>query len=178
MNTTRRIIFALEAAVDFFGRLAAWACVALTLLVSANVFIRYFFSYGTIWLQELEWHLLSPIATIGMSYALLKGDQVRVDILFDHMTPRQKTIIEIITGILLIAFSIILIKLSWPFVMQAYRVGEGSPNPGGLPYRFLLKAFIPFGFALLGIQGLCHTLKSIILLQDQNQTNGDAHVAQ
>lgn len=174
----QRIIFVLEAVVDFFGRLAAWACVALTLLVSGNVFLRYFFSYGTIWLQELEWHLLSPIAAIGMSYALLKGDQVRVDILFEHMTPRQKTIMEIITGILLVIFAVIMIKLSWPFVMQAYRVGEGSPNPGGLPYRFLLKAFIPFGFALLGLQGLSHTLKNIIALRDRDQASGDAHVAQ
>lgn len=174
----RRTIVVLEAVVDFFGRLAAWACVALALLVSANVLIRNLFSYGTIWLQELEWHLVSPIAAIGMSYALLKGDQVRVDIFFDRMTHRQKTIIEIITGILLIAFSIIMIKLSWQFVMQAYRVGEGSPNPGGLPHRFLLKAFIPFGFALLGIQGFCHVLKSIILLQGPDQRSDDAHVAQ
>ncbi len=178
METTSRIVFALEAVVDFFGRLAAWACIVLALLVSANVFARYFFSFGTIWLQELEWHLISPIAAVGMSYALLKGDQVRVDILFDRMTPRQQTMVEVITGILLIVFSVILIKLSWNFVMQAYRIGEGSPNPGGLPHRFALKAFIPFGFALLGLQGLSHALKNIAVLRKPNQTDGDVHVAQ
>lgn len=173
-----RIIFALEAVVDFFGRLAAWACIILAVLVSANVFARYFFSFGTIWLQELEWHLLSPIATVGMSYALLKGDQVRVDILFDHMSVRQKLWIEVGTGILLVIFSAVLIKLSWPFVMQAYRIGEGSPNPGGLPYRFILKSFIPFGFALLGLQGFCHTLKHILVLRNPTHPTGGADVAQ
>lgn len=173
-----RIIFALEAVVDFFGRLAAWACIILAVLVSANVFARYFFSFGTIWLQELEWHLLSPIATVGMAYALLHGDQVRVDILFDRLTIRQKQYIEVVTGILLVIFSAILIKLSWPFVMQAYRIGEGSPNPGGLPYRFILKSFIPFGFALLGLQGISHTLKNIMVLRDPTQSDGGADVAQ
>lgn len=178
MSTLPRIVFALEAVVDFFGRFAAWACIILALLVSTNVFARYFFSFGTIWLQELEWHLVSPIAAVGMSYALLQGDQVRVDIFFDRMSQRQQTLIEIATGILLVIFSIILIKLSWPFVMQAYNVGEGSPNPGGLPHRFLLKAFIPFGFALLALQGLSHALKSIVALQGPNHSTGDAHVAQ
>lgn len=170
MNTLSRIIFALEAVVDLFGRLAAWTCVVLTLLVSANVFARYFFSFGTIWLQELEWHLISPIAMFGMSYTLLKGDQVRVDVLFDHMSPRMQAAMEVLTGVLLVIFSVIMVKLSWPFVMQAYRIGEGSPNPGGLPYRFLLKLFIPLGFGLLGIQGLCHALKNAVAFRNMNQT--------
>jgi len=177
LHIMARIVFVLEAVVDFFGRLAAWACIILALLVAANVFARYFFSLGTIWMQELEWHLLSPIAAIGMSYALLKGDQVRVDIFFDRMAPRQQLWIEIGTGILVIIFSVILIKLSWPFVMQAYRMGEGSPNPGGLPHRFLLKAFIPLGFGLLGLQGFAHVLKSIVTLRAPAQSNGDADVA-
>lgn len=177
MATLTRISLALEAVVDFFGRLAAWTCVALALLVSANVFARYFLSFGTIWLQELEWHLISPIAMFGMSYTLLKGDQVRVDVLYDRMTPRQQRLMEVTTGVLLVIFSAIMVKLSWPFVMQAYRVGEGSPNPGGLPYRFLLKSFIPLGFALLGVQGLCHALKNVIALQDMNQTARGEHVS-
>jgi hypothetical protein len=69
----------LEAAVDLFGRLAAYVCVALVLFVAANVFARYFFRAGTVWLQEFEWHLISPIALLGMSYTMLKNEQVRVD---------------------------------------------------------------------------------------------------
>jgi len=173
-----RIIFVLEAVVDFSGRLAAWTCVFLVVLVSASVFARYFLSYGTMWLQELEWHLLSPIAMLGMSYSLLKGDQVRVDVLHERMSPRQKIMMEIVTGLLLVLFSLIMIRLSWPFVMQAYQHGEGSPNPGGLPHRFLLKAFMPIGFGLLAVQGVCHTLKQVVAWQALTSSQGGAHVAQ
>lgn len=155
-----RIVGAVETVVDFFGRLAAWTCVLLVLLVAGNVLARYFFRVGTIWLQELEWHLLSPIALLGMSYALLKGDQVRVDILYDGYSDRGRAIVEIITGLLLVIFSLAIIKLSLPFVQQALRVGEGSPNPGGLGYRYVLKAFIPFGFGLLAAQAACHTYRN------------------
>jgi len=86
LSTILRISSVLEAVVDIFGRLAAWTCVALVLLVAGNVLARYFFHTGTIWLQELEWHLISPIALLGMSYSLLRGDQVRVDFLFRKST--------------------------------------------------------------------------------------------
>lgn len=154
-----RIAGAIEAVVDVFGRLAAYVGVALVLLVAGNVFARYFFRTGTIWLQELEWHLIAPIALIGMSYTLLKGEQVRVDFLYDVMPGALRSVIEVVTGILTLIFAVIVVKLSLPFVLQAYNIGEGSPNPGGMPWRFALKALIPLGFGLLALQGLAHSLR-------------------
>lgn len=159
MILAERLADAIEAVVDVFGRLAAFVGVALVLLVAGNVFARYFFRTGTIWLQELEWHLIAPIALIGMSYTLLKGEQVRVDFLYEQMPRALRQVIEIATGILTIIFAVIVVKLSLPFVEQAWRMGEGSPNPGGMPHRAVLKALIPFGFALLALQGLAHTLR-------------------
>jgi TRAP-type mannitol/chloroaromatic compound transport system permease small subunit len=161
-----RLAGAIEAVVDVFGRLAAYVGVALVLLVAGNVFARYFFRTGTIWLQELEWHLIAPIALIGMSYTLLKGEQVRVDFLYEQMPQSLRQVVEIVTGILTIIFAVIVVKLSLPFVEQAWRIGEGSPNPGGMPHRGALKALIPIGFALLALQGLAHSLRhGLALLQ-------------
>lgn len=166
MRAAGRLAGAIEAVVDIFGRLAAYVGVALVLLVAGNVFARYFFHTGTIWLQELEWHLIAPIALIGMSYTLLKGEQVRVDFLYDVMPTWLRAVIEVATGILTIIFAIIVVKLSLPFVEQAWRIGEGSPNPGGMPHRAVLKALIPVGFTLLAVQGLAHTLRyGLALLQ-------------
>jgi len=166
MTAAARLASAVEAVVDLFGRLAAYVCVALVLLVAGDVFARYFFHTGTIWLQELQWHLISPIALIGMSYTLLKGEQVRVDFLYDQMPTASRHLVEIVTGLLTIVFAVIVVRLSLPFVEQAYSIGEGSPNPGGMPHRFALKALIPIGFALLAAQGLAHTLRhGLALLQ-------------
>jgi TRAP-type mannitol/chloroaromatic compound transport system permease small subunit len=164
MSLAERLADAIEAVVDVFGRLAALVGVALVLLVAGNVFARYFFHTGTIWLQELEWHLIAPIALLGMSYTLLKGEQVRVDFLYERMPRALRQVLEIATGILTIIFAVIVVKLSLPFVEQAWRMGEGSPNPGGMPHRAVLKALIPFGFALLGLQGLAHTLRNGLAL--------------
>jgi TRAP-type mannitol/chloroaromatic compound transport system permease small subunit len=167
VNGLKRLVALVEAVVDICGRLAAWSCVALVLLVAGNVFARYFFRTGAIWLQELEWHLISPIALIGMSYALLRGAQVRVDVLFASLAERTQMMIEIATGLLLAVFALIMIDLSLPFVQQAYRIGEGSPNPGGVPYRFVLKAFIPFGFGLLALQGAAHVIRHFLAIYER-----------
>ncbi|WP_322895321.1 MULTISPECIES: TRAP transporter small permease subunit [unclassified Yoonia] len=159
-----RFVLGLEQIVRLFGIIAAWLCLALVLLVAGDVFARYLFDTGAVWAQELQWHLISPIALFGMSYALFSGEQVRVDVLYEHFSPQLQRIVEIIGGLLIIALGVLLVKLSWGWVGMSYTRGEGSPNPGGLPFRYLLKAMIPLGFALLTLQGVAHVLRHAFAL--------------
>lgn len=163
-----RILWALaeqlDRVVELFGRLAAWIGVGLVLLVAGNVLVRYFLHTGTIWLQELEWHLIAPIALFGMSYALLKGEALRVDGLYQRFPGWLRATIDIASGVLMAIVAGWLVKLSIPFVLQSYRMGEGSPNPDGIPHRFLLKSLIPLGFAVLFVQATAETLKAVLKL--------------
>ena len=159
-----RVVLALEAIVRAFGVLAAWVCVALVLLVAGDVFARYLFRTGAVWAQELQWHLISPIALFGMSYALLSGEQVRVDVLYERFSPGLQRGTEIIGGLLMVVLGVLLVRLSLPWVELSWVRGEGSPNPGGLPYRFALKALIPLGFGLLALQGVAHVLRHAFAL--------------
>lgn len=154
-----RFVGIIDAIVRAFGVMAALICVALVLLVAGDVFVRYLFRTGAVWAQELQWHLISPIALFGMSYALLSGEQVRVDVLYERFSPPVQRGVEVLGGVLMIALGVIVVHLSLPWVEMSFTRGESSPNPGGLPFRFLLKALIPLGFALLALQGLSHALR-------------------
>ena len=154
----------LERAIDLIGRGTAWLCLFMVILVGFNVILRYAFRIGPVSLQELEWHLMSPVALIGMSYAMRHGDHVRVDIFYDRFSDKVREIIDLLAALTAVVISLVLIKLSFNFVYQAYWVGEGSPDPGGLPYRFLLRSFIPLGFALLSLQAMAQGIRSFVLL--------------
>ena len=65
-----------------------------------------------------------------MSYALRHGEHVRVDVLFQYFTPRNKHLVDVITAILAMLLSITVIRLSVPYLMQSWTIGEGSANPG------------------------------------------------
>ena len=87
-NPALRIVHGIEWFIDWIGRGTSWICLAIVLVVANNVILRYLFKLGPVSLQELEWHLMSPIALIGMSYAMRHNDHVRVDIFFDRLAPR------------------------------------------------------------------------------------------
>lgn len=152
----------LEAAINVLGELAAFTTLALALLVATNVLLRYFLRAGSVWSQELEWHLLAPIALFGIPYALMKGDCVRVDILYERFSDRTRLVLDIAAGIVGIAVALLLLKFSIPYVEKSWINGEGSPDPGGLPARYVLKAILPIGFLVLFLQQLSVVVLNIL----------------
>jgi len=157
----RAVASALDVIVEVAGRFAAWSGLALVLVMAFNVLLRYLFRTGSVAMQELEWHLMSPLALLCMAYAIKHEGHVRVDILFGRLPARARQVIELVSCLLAVAFCVIIINLSWGYVAQSYVIGEKSPDPGGLQFRFLLKAMIPSGFALLLLHSVAATMRSL-----------------
>ena len=148
-----RLADRLDAVVEVAGRAASWLALAMVLLISFNVFRRYLFREGSVALQELEWHLMVPLVLVGLSYALLHREHVRVDFLFERFPKAVQDAVDALSGVATVVISIFVIDFALDYVNQSFAMGEGSPDPGGLSHRFVLKAFIPLGFALLVVQG-------------------------
>ena len=162
------LVTAIESASEWMGRLASWLVLAMVLLICYDVSMRYLFQHGSVALQELEWHLFALIFLFGAAYTLKHDQHVRVDILFHsrYVSDRARAWINIGgTLLFLIPFSILVLATSWPFVENAFLYNESSPDPGGLPYRFLLKGSLLVAFGLILLQGIADIIKNIKQLQ-------------
>lgn len=157
-SAATRLRTGIERFTDLTGRATSWLALVIVVLMATNVLLRYLFSYGTVWGQELEWHLLAPLILFGMSYALLHGEHVRVDVLYANFSPRKKLYVDLLSAALSVAISVIIIWLSLKYVQQSYVIDEQSSDPGGLPYRWALKSLIPLGFLFLILQSVALAL--------------------
>ena len=163
----------IESVIDLFGRVASWLTLSIVLLIVINVILRYSMSLGSVWAQELEWHLLAAMILFGISFSLLRGDNVRVDLFYANYTPQKKYIVDLVSAILTIIIAVFFVKLSINYVGQSFSIGEKSPDPGGIPMRWLVKSLIPIGFSLLALQGFAEMLRVIM---NRPNTGGKDHV--
>ncbi len=162
-----RLLEKIDRLIEYSGRFVSWLIILLLLTIVYDVFMRYLFGRGSIGLQEFEWHLFSVIFLLGAAYTLKHDEHVRLDILYRSrfMTDRLRAWIDVIGSVcLLLPFCLLVIISTWPFVSQAFVHNEISPDPGGLPARWLIKLMIPIGFALLMLQGIAETLKKLTSL--------------
>lgn len=163
-------LHAVSRAVDRLNEWAGRTMRALTLLMvlvtTYDVVMRYVFRQSFVFVQELEWHFFAVLFLLTAGYAHLKGDHVRVDIFYARMSPRARARIDLVCGLLfLFPTCFLMITTSVPFVRASWSVLEGSPDPGGLPGRYLLKLAIPVGFILLGLQGFSELVKNLDTLR-------------
>ena len=177
MQFLLKIANALECAIEFSGRVIAWLVLLLVLIICYDVGMRFFFQAGSVALQELQWHLFSLIFLLGAAYTLKHDGHVRVDAFFQSrfMSDTKRAWVNIFgTIFFLLPFCYLVVITAMPYVEKSYLNGEGSPDPGGLPHRYLLKAAIIVAFVLLIVQGLVMLIRQFEVIQQAraNKTNG------
>jgi len=139
---------------------------ALVFLVVYDALMRYLFQSGSIALQELEWHLFDVVIMLGIAYTLQRASHVRVDIFYDRYSDRMRYIINIIGSLFFILpFSLLIIYVGFDFVLISFEQMEASSDPGGLPYRYIVKSLMPLSFLLLIIQTINEIYKELKLLR-------------
>lgn len=158
-------VAAVDRAVDRIGRAASWLTLIVVVVMATNVLLRYAFSIGSVWSQELEWHLLAPLVLIGMTYALNKREHVRVDVFYARYSPRGQAVVDLLTAVLAVALAALVIRYSIGYVEQSYSIDEISADPGGLTHRWMLKALIPLGFGLFALQAFAQGVGAALRLR-------------
>ena len=147
------------------GKGVSWATFLVVIVVFIDVVMRYAFRTSFVFTQELEWHLFAFIFLMGAGYTLLQDGHVRVDIFYQQFKPITRAWINL-TGIFifLIPGCYMVIATSIPFMYNSYSILEGSPDPGGIPCRFIIKSAIPIGFTLILLQGISLAIKSLMTI--------------
>ncbi|HCX21217.1 MAG: C4-dicarboxylate ABC transporter permease [Flammeovirgaceae bacterium] len=148
------------------GQLVSWLTILLVMVIIGDVLMRYLFSITSAASFELEWHLFATIFLLGAGWTLQQDRHVRVDVFYNSFSARSKAWINLGgTIVLLFPLCIVGITEGTQFAVNAFRLGEVSPDPGGLPFRFIIKSTIPVGFLLLLLQGISEALKSIVKIK-------------
>lgn len=168
MKALDRLVQLIEWANERIGRIAGWLLFILVLLVTGDVVSRYLFNTGWVAIQETEWWLFSVVFLMGAGYTYLHGGHVRVDIIYSRLSNKWKNYVDLgCAFIFLFPLCLLVIVTSWKFVAASWEVGEYSPDPGGLHFYYVLKAFIPLGFLLLALQGMAEVYKIIKRLKEE-----------
>ena len=155
------------------GTITSWLTLVLVLIITYDVIVRYIFNESSVALQELEWHIFAVIFLLAAGYTFLIDDHVRVDVFYTRYSEKKKAITNLIGSLFfLIPFCVVGILSSLNFVEFSFNVRETSPDAGGLPARYILKAFIPLSFFILLLQGIAIIFKSIIKLKVSNSEKG------
>lgn len=150
----------IEDWINRIGRITSWLNVVIIVIIVIDVLFRYLFSETRTWVIELEWQLFALIFLLGMSFTLQQNRHIRVDLFYENFSAANKKRIDLLGNLLfLIPWCLVVIVTGYKYAANSFYIQEGSPNPNGLPYRYIIKSFISLGFVLLLLSGIATSFK-------------------
>ncbi len=141
--------------IDAIEKVGAGLLIIVALIFAVDVIGRYLLGVTASWIVELEWYLASVAILLSFAPTLKQDGHVRVDVFRERLgTNTKKWIDRFGHFLLLLPWCAFIIYASSRYAYNSYLIGEGSPDPGGLPLRWVIKFFLPIGFSLLAVEGI------------------------
>jgi TRAP-type mannitol/chloroaromatic compound transport system permease small subunit len=148
------------------GKAFAWLIVALTLVVSVEVFKRYILNAPTAWIFDFNNMLYGTLFMMCGAYTLALGAHVRADFIYTYLRPRTQAALDLILYLLFFLPGILaLIYAGYGYAADSWRIGEHSTVTAEGPPVYHFKTVIPIAGALVMIQGLAEILRCIECLR-------------
>jgi len=162
----QKLLLFVDKASTLAGHITSWAILALTLLISWEVFSRYVLNVPHAWVLDAQIMLYGLLFMMAGAYTLAKGGHVRGDVLYGFFAPRTQATIDLVLYILFFLPGIFALSYAgWIFANESMAINEQTFSPEPLPlypFKFVIPAA---GFGLM-LQGLVEIARCVICLRD------------
>lgn len=162
---------AIDTLNDRIGKIVSWGILVMVLLQGIVVVARYVFStsdlFGvpSVWLQEGIVYLQGSTIMFGAAYAFLYDGHVRVDIFRTGSSERSRDWVDLLGSLgFILPMCWVIAWSAWPSLRVSWMTFEGSIEPDGLPFRYILKSTILAFAVLMSLQAISVAIKAALRL--------------
>jgi TRAP-type mannitol/chloroaromatic compound transport system permease small subunit len=160
------LVRAIDRVSYWSGKLFAWLILALTLVVSIEVFKRYILNAPTAWIFDFNNMLYGTLFMMCGAYTLAQEGHVRADFVYGRLRPRTQAALDLALYLLFFIPGILaLIYAGYDYAADSWRIGEHSSVTAEGPPVYHFKTVIPVAGALVMLQGLAEIVRCIRCLQ-------------
>lgn len=157
----------LERSCDLIDRINAWAglfwgftIVVVTGVVLYEVVARTLFSAPTQWGNETTIYLSAMAYLMAGGYALLHRRHVRIDVIYEALSPRTRVRLDAFTFVFFLAYVLTLIWAGGADAWASFQMGETTSTPWNPPI-WPVKLAIPAAGTLLLLQGIANLVRDL-----------------
>ena len=116
-----------------FGVLAAFSTLLIMIMVSADVFFRYFFNSPILGAMEFSLMLMIAVIYLGLGYTELSDRHIVIDLFYKKLNPKYQRILSKINCIILLIISSILLWHSFDNFLYSVEINEIIPGMASFP---------------------------------------------
>ena len=162
----QKLLLYIDKLNTWIGHAFSWLIVALTLLISWEVFSRYALDHPHAWAFDAMIMLYGTMFMMAGAYTLAKNGHVRGDVLYSFFVPRTQAIIDLVLYVLFFIPGVI--ALAWAgytYAAESWAILEHSNITSDGPPVYPFKSVIPLAGTILLLQGIVEIIRCVICIK-------------
>jgi TRAP-type mannitol/chloroaromatic compound transport system permease small subunit len=163
----QKLMLFVDKVSTWVGQALSWLIVALTLLISWEVFSRYVLSAPHAWAFDVMLMCYGTMFMMAGAYTLSKNGHVRGDVLYGFFPPRLQAALDLTLYILFFIPGVVALAYAgWIYAGESWAIREHSSIMADGPPIYPFKTFIPLAGMMLLVQGVIEIIRCIVCLKD------------
>ena len=162
----QKLLLTIDRISTFIGQTFSWLIMALTLMITWEVFSRYALDNPHPWAFDVMIMLYGSVFMMAGAYTLSKNGHVRGDVLYGFFPPRLQAGLDLALYILFFIPGVF--ALAWAgynFAAESWAINEHSNVTANGPPVYPFKTVLPLAGAFLLVQGVVEIIRCVICLQ-------------
>ena len=162
----QKLLLAVDQISTWIGHAFSWLIVALTFMITWEVFSRYVLDNPHPWAFDVMSMMYGSLFMMAGAYTLSKNGHVRGDVLYGFFPPRLQAGLDLALYILFFIPGVV--ALAWAgynFAAESWAINEHSNITANGPPVYPFKTIIPLAGAILLLQGLVEIIRCVICLK-------------
>jgi TRAP-type mannitol/chloroaromatic compound transport system permease small subunit len=162
----QKLLLFVDRLSTWVGQLFSWLIVALTLMISWEVFSRYALDAPHAWAFDAMIMLYGTLFMMAGAYTLSKNGHVRGDVLYGFFRPRTQATIDLALYILFFIPGVVALAYAgYDYAAQSIAIREHSNITAEGPPIYPFKTIIPIAGTILLLQGIVEIVRCVICLK-------------
>jgi TRAP-type mannitol/chloroaromatic compound transport system permease small subunit len=163
----QNVLFFVDKVSTWVGQVFAWLVLALTLVITWEVFSRYALNRPNAWAFDLMIMMYGTVIMMAGAYTLAKNGHVRGDVLYGFFPPRLQAFLDLVLYFVFFIPGIVaLVWAGYTYAAESWAIAEHSTQTANGPPLYPFKTIIPIAGALLLVQGVVEITRCVICLRD------------
>ena len=163
----QKLFLFVDKVSTFVGQTFSWLALALTVMISWEVFSRYFLDNPHSWAFDAMIMMYGTMFMMAGAYTLSKAGHVRGDVLYGFFEPRTQAGIDLVLYIIFFIPGVIaLVWAGYIYAGESWAMHEHSSITADGPPLYHFKTVIPLAGAMLLVQGIIEILRCIVCLRE------------
>jgi TRAP-type mannitol/chloroaromatic compound transport system permease small subunit len=162
----QKLLLFVDKISTFVGHTFSWLIIALTLLITWEVFSRYALDAPHPWAFDVMIMFYGTLFMMAGAYTLSVNGHVRGDVLYGFFKPRTQAIFDLTLYILFFIPGVVaLVYAGYYYAADSWRINEHSNITAEGPPIYPFKTVIPLAGAILLLQGVVEIIRCVICIK-------------